>query len=105
VIIFWSLMLALWLAVLVGNFVKRKLSSTALRWLAAGMLLMATNMIVREVATGHRWPPSQLRAVDAVGHWSAVVALVCGGVSVFILIRSGQWVRRQPNSGVGDGRP
>lgn len=97
-IIFWSLILALWLALLVGTFVKTKRSGVAVRWMAAGMLLMAANMIVREVATGHRWPLSQLLVVDSVGLGSSVITLGCIGVSVFTMIRSGQWARRQPIS-------
>jgi len=98
VIIFWSLMLALWLALLAGTFVKGKISGPALRWLAAGMLLMAANMIVREVATGHGWSLSQLHVLDVIGLGSAVVTIGCVCVSASILIRSGQWFRQQPTS-------
>jgi hypothetical protein len=95
VIIFWSLLLTLWLALLAGTFVKTKRSSAAIRWMAAGMLLMAINMIVREVATGHRWPLSQLLVVDSVGLGSSMITLGCISVSVFIMIRSGRWTRRR----------
>lgn len=99
--ILWLALLILWLALLIRSIAKPRRSSVALRWTAAGMLLMSANMLARGIATERKWPQSQLDIISVVKLVSSVVTLGCILIGGWFLIRSGQWSRQRPNSAPG----
>ena len=100
-VIFAAVGLVFWLAVLILTFIRPTFirptgPRTGIRWVAAGMLPILSNVIVQNLPRQQGWPYSQRPIFDGIWLAFAVAGLGCDIVGVLIVIRSAQRTRRRP---------